>query len=271
MRALVILVCLGLASPALAQPKKSTRAQKMKAKALYEEGLRFYNIGEYDRAVEKFKESYVVVAAPLLLFNIAQAQRLGGDCEAALRSYETYLREVPKPGNKQQVDQAVTICEKKVAAAKPAEKPAEKPVQPEQPAPVEVAEAEAEAELEPEADVEADADTPSRPGRTKKIIGIAVGATGIALAATGAYFGLQASSQASDIEEFDGVWDDTWEDKEAAQRRNRVLAPVLIGTGIAAIAGGVVLFILGDREATDAELAIAPTDGGAAFFVSGAF
>ncbi|HUS64109.1 MAG TPA: hypothetical protein VMZ28_06180 [Kofleriaceae bacterium] len=276
MRSLVILVCLGLAAPAMAQPKKKpTRAQKAKAKALYDEGLRYYNVGDYDSAAEKFGESYVIVAAPLLLFNIAQAHRLGGDCEQALRSYRTYLREVPKPDNRQQVDQAIRICEAKLAEkpAAPEEQPAPPAVEPEKPAPAEVADAaEPEAELDPDAEVEADTGSPSRPGRTKKIIGIAVGATGAALAATGAYFGLQASSQASDIEDFDGVWDQSWEDKEAAQRRNRVLAPVLIGAGVAAIAGGVVLFILGDREATDAaELAVVPTADGGAILVSGSF
>lgn len=276
MRSLIVLVCLGLAAPAMAQPKKKpTKAQKARAKALYDEGLRYYNVGDYDRAAEKFGESYVIVAAPLLLFNIAQANRLGGDCEQALRSYRTYLREVPKPDNRQQVDQAIRICEAKLAEkpAPPQDEPAQPAAEPDKPEPAKVADtAEADAEPEPDAEVEADTGSPSRPGRTKKIIGIAVGATGVALAATGAYFGLQASSQASDIEEFDGVWDQSWEDKEAAQRRNRVLAPVLVGAGVAAIAGGVLLFILGDREATAAaELAVAPTADGGAILVSGRF
>jgi len=271
MRSVIVLVCLGLATPAMAQPKKPTRAQKAKARDLYEEGQRFYNIGEYDQAIEKFKASYVQVPAPLLLFNIAQAYRLSGDCEQALRSYETYLREVPKPANKRQVDQAVQICEQKIAAETPAEPPpvAKDPAQPE---PTRVAEAPAEPESEPEAEVDDEPEAGARPGRTKKIIGIAVGATGLALTATGAYFGLQASSQASDIEEFDGTWDQSWEDKESAQRRNRVLAPVLIGTGVAAIAGGVFMYLWGDREATDAaELAVAPTADGGALYVSGRF
>ena len=270
MRALLVMLCLGLAAPALAQPKKPTKAQKAKAKALYDEGLRYYNVGEYDRAVEKFKESYVVVAAPLLLFNIAQAYRLAGDYEAALRSYRTYLRELPRPDNKQQVDQAVKICEEKLAA----QPEPVRPVEPEQPAPEEVAQAQPEAKPEPDAgsEGEREVDEPARPGRTKKILGLGVGGAGVLLAATGAYFGLQASSQAKEIEEFDGVWDQSWEDKEAAQRRNRVLGPVLVGAGVAAIAGGVFLYILGDREASRAaELAIAPTDGGGALLVSGRF
>jgi tetratricopeptide (TPR) repeat protein len=267
--ALLVLLSLGIAMPAVAQKQPSKKAQ-VKAKAIYDEGLRFYNIGEYQQAIARFKESYVVVPAPLLLFNIAQAYRLAGDCDQALRSYRTYLREVPKPANKDQVDKAIAICEKVVATPDP---------QPVEPAPVEprppvVASAPTDEDGGEDAEVEDDSEEPeARPGRVKRIAGIALGVTGVAIAVTGVYFGLRASSQASDIEGFDGVWDEDWESTEKAQKRNAVLGPVLIGVGLGAIAGGAVLYIMGHREAEEAagdtEVSLAPTGDGGALVVSG--
>jgi hypothetical protein len=61
------------------------------SRALYEEGQRHYHVGEYLEAAEAFKAAYKLSGAPGLLFNLAQAQRLGGDCDGARHSYQSYL------------------------------------------------------------------------------------------------------------------------------------------------------------------------------------
>jgi tetratricopeptide (TPR) repeat protein len=65
--------------------------------ALYTEGVRHYNVGEYDAAIDAFKRAYLISNSPSLLYNIAQAYRKKGPsgCEPALEFYRSYLRERP--------------------------------------------------------------------------------------------------------------------------------------------------------------------------------
>jgi tetratricopeptide (TPR) repeat protein len=55
-----------------------------------------YNLGDYDQAVALFRESYELSREPALLFNIAQAYRLKGDCSHALEAYRHFVRLAPK-------------------------------------------------------------------------------------------------------------------------------------------------------------------------------
>src|SRR5688500_956745 len=71
-------------------------ADKARAKQLYEQGVSHYNLAEYDAAIAAWKQSYVLSKAPLLLFNIAQAHRLSGNCAKANTFYASYKREEPR-------------------------------------------------------------------------------------------------------------------------------------------------------------------------------
>jgi tetratricopeptide (TPR) repeat protein len=62
---------------------------------LYDEGKVHYQLREYDQAILAFKESYRQSRRPQLLFNIAQAYRLAGDCASAARFYRTFLDAAP--------------------------------------------------------------------------------------------------------------------------------------------------------------------------------
>ena len=55
-----------------------------------------YNLGHFDEAVEAFEAAYKLVLDPALLFNVAQAHRLGGRPERALATYKAYLRTAPR-------------------------------------------------------------------------------------------------------------------------------------------------------------------------------
>src|SRR5215471_6877228 len=95
--------------------------QPDEAKQLTEQGLAHYNVGEYDKAVDEFKRAYLLSKTPALLFNIAQAQRLKGDCKEALQSYKAYLRADPS-ANRAKIEARIAEMEKCVK-----EKPAETP------------------------------------------------------------------------------------------------------------------------------------------------
>src|SRR5262249_40371609 len=56
-----------------------------------------YDLGEYDKAIEEFKQAYEQAAVPGLLYDIAQAYRRLGDCRQALEAYKNYQRLEPNP------------------------------------------------------------------------------------------------------------------------------------------------------------------------------
>jgi tetratricopeptide (TPR) repeat protein len=119
-------ISLAISSPAAAQSKDPARARE-----LYEEGARLYNLGQYENALRAFEQAYAISGAKPLLFNIAQAHRLAGPshCERALSSYETYLREDPETSNRVEVEQRIVemrACsdrERANASAPPARPP----------------------------------------------------------------------------------------------------------------------------------------------------
>src|SRR5688572_23436108 len=79
--------------PSPAQPAETP--EEREARELYERGVKLYDIADYDAAIEDFKASYKISSAPLLLYNVAQAYRLKGDCRQALQFYKNYLRNDP--------------------------------------------------------------------------------------------------------------------------------------------------------------------------------
>ncbi|HET9989953.1 MAG TPA: hypothetical protein VFQ65_15590, partial [Kofleriaceae bacterium] len=79
MRRWLLAVCLTTATASTAHAD-----DRAAAKQLYDEGLRHYNVAEYPAAIVAWKQAYVLSKKPILLFNIAQAYRLAGDCKQAL-------------------------------------------------------------------------------------------------------------------------------------------------------------------------------------------
>jgi len=62
---------------------------------LYDEGLLYFRIGEYDRAIESLKAAYLKAPMPALLYNLGQAFRLKGNCAEALAFYQRFLATGP--------------------------------------------------------------------------------------------------------------------------------------------------------------------------------
>jgi len=79
------------------------------AKDLYLQGQKYYDLGEYNRAIELFKSSYEVEARPQLLFNIAQAYRFAGNPERAHFFYNAFLRNLPKAPNRAEVEKFIAM------------------------------------------------------------------------------------------------------------------------------------------------------------------
>jgi hypothetical protein len=65
------------------------------ARHLYQTGLESYRAGNYDEAIARLRASYQLVPAPGLLYDLAQAQRLKGDCATARTLYREFLDHSP--------------------------------------------------------------------------------------------------------------------------------------------------------------------------------
>jgi hypothetical protein len=79
------------------------------ARDLYEQGVRAYEVGDFETAVAAFERAYTLSRRAALLFNVAQAERLAGPthCERALAAYQRYASEEPNASNAAEVEQRI--------------------------------------------------------------------------------------------------------------------------------------------------------------------
>jgi tetratricopeptide (TPR) repeat protein len=78
-----------------AGPRTEGPSVDAQARSLFAQGQIHYSLGEYAQAIAAFRRAYELSAAPGLLFNIAQAHRLNGQCKEALEIYRHFVRLAP--------------------------------------------------------------------------------------------------------------------------------------------------------------------------------
>ena len=252
----LVLVLAGAA--AHAQPAPAPDPDPVaQAKQRYGDGKRFYDIGDYAQAIASWKHAYVLSNAPMLLFNIAQAYRLSGDCKKALEMYANYERVDPNPPNREDLEQAKTRCDREPTRANPPDgtppgatptvaTPAATPTAATPPAatPVVVP--------APAPTVEDD------DGRSLRIAGIAIGGTGIALALGSLYFVHEASSEASYVTHHTGLWTQADQAHEDSGKQAQSLAVTTAIAAPLALAAGAYLYYRGSHR-SHVEVAVTPT------------
>lgn len=67
-----------------------------KARLLADRGRQLQRDGKFAEALEAYKAAYVLAPSPGLLFNLAQAYRLNGDCDDAAWMYRRFLETGPR-------------------------------------------------------------------------------------------------------------------------------------------------------------------------------
>jgi outer membrane biosynthesis protein TonB len=292
-RAAVLLLM--MSATVLAQPRPGQPYDKERARALYDEGLRHYNVAEYDQAIEAFKGSYLVSGDPKLLFNVAQAYRLKGDCEQAVRFYKNFQREKPDADNATEVQLNIAKCEstpapERNAATVPDKPPVapvpDRPTPPVAPPPAATPPPPARAAAPPPVVVPPAPEIapagklrpslavpesravrrapPRNHGDAKRATGLALAGVGAGLVGGGLYFGLKASKQASTTESFTGDWGPAQQTAERNAQRDGRVGLILTGLGVAGLLGGGTLYWLGVTERDEgSSLALSPNRGGA--------
>lgn len=285
----VVLFVVGSSAAAAAQPSADTE----KARALFAKGDAHFSLGEYPQAIAAFRESYRLARAPLLLYNIAQAYRLSGDCTNALAFYQSYLREDPKgplaAKATERVPEMTTCAENEAAAAKAKSDlgtitEAENQREPKSGTGAAGGKSTATSDqttatgdggsvLEQAAVVGTDVGGVQRPsagsaGRGLRIGGIAAVGIGVLAGVGAVYFVSDARSAGDELTSTCAVsceWSNAL--SELVDRGNRAdrNALWLTAGGAAAVVVGATLYYLGakKRRAANREVTIVPLDGGA--------
>ena len=95
-----------------AGPARAEDAQK--ARELFQQGTTYYDLGQFDKAIEAWQAGYREKADPGFLYNIAQAYRVAGDPQKAIFFYKGYLRNSPKAHNRVEVEQKIAALQKQI-------------------------------------------------------------------------------------------------------------------------------------------------------------
>lgn len=244
-----IFVAVALAfAPLAARGDESTIPTK--ARTLADLGRAFHDLGDYSKAIEAFTQAYVIAPSPALLFNLAQAYRLNGNCDAAALMYRRFLARNPAPDQRALAEAhlaKVERCMHKLAL--------HIPVNP------------GEGLMPPpgSATVAATRDTPAEPRRAQIEKGIGIGLTAGGSVALGiaAYYAIQARQAADDVTAAyakGGAWKDVAPND--ARGKSAATAAKLFGVGGAiGVAGGIVTYLIGRRDAQP-PVTVAPTRHG---------
>lgn len=203
------------------------------AEMLYSEGQAAYDRADYVLAIDRWQESYRLSQEPALLYNVAQAYRMAGDCTHALSSYRQFVAADPLSERRPLADDFVRELEGRCG----------------HPTPV----------VQDPRHVE----SPDS-GRSLKIAGLVTGGAGAALVITGLLMGRRASTLGDEVSRACAESCDWTEQrsKDAAGRRAALIGYSLDAVGVAAIAGGALMYYFGDRRAA-ISIAPRPHEGGA--------
>jgi tetratricopeptide (TPR) repeat protein len=225
----------------------------LKARKLAEHGREMHKRGEYDRAITAFKEAYVMAPSAGLLFNLAQAYRLQGNCDDAELMYRRFIATNPDPAARTIAEThlaTVERCVHKRALNIPLDESVGYLNVPPPPGPEKI--------------IEQDRRDIERPIHLKKTIGIGLTVAGSAALLAAAYYGYQSYEASRDVErgyEQGKKWPEIREIDARGKSAERNAKLFGIGGGLA-VAGGVALWVLGRREEHANQLAVTPAAKG---------
>ena len=247
--AALLIAIVVLENAALAQPGA-------KAEDLYTEGQAAYDRADYATAIAKWQVAYDLSKEAGLLFNLAQAKRLTGDCAGAITTYRRF----------DTADADSTSEQHKIAKDFVHELEGTCPTQ----SPPQIVD---RPTLGNELNLATTLNGPTsnRPqsGRTWKIAGLVTGGVGVAVLTVGLALGHHGASIGDEVtaacQDPTGCDWATLKDKDAQGKREAAIGKVLDVAGVAVIAGGVVFYYLGVRQET---LTVAPAPGGGGGVIS---
>jgi tetratricopeptide (TPR) repeat protein len=98
---------------------------KEKAREAYRAATQHYDFGEYQQALDGFKEAYKNYEDPAFLYNIAQCHRALGYKQEAITFYKSYLRNSADAPNRDEVQKTIADLQSAIDREKRALAPAD--------------------------------------------------------------------------------------------------------------------------------------------------
>jgi tetratricopeptide (TPR) repeat protein len=241
-----------------AAPAAHAEDDRVAAREHYRRATTLYDLRRYREAAKEYEAAFEAKDDPSLLFNAAQAYRLGGEFDSAVGLYRSYLRRVPNAPNHSEIDELIVESlslkarqeELERQKRESAEKPPAGTLPPSAPiAPIVVAAA------PPPPPAATDSGAPQARAQ-RRIAGIAVGAAGVALLGVGVACGVLAKQAGDQISHptTGQLFDPALESKGATYQTVAMIGYVVGGL---AVAGGVALLVAG-REPSAPKLTLAP-------------
>jgi tetratricopeptide (TPR) repeat protein len=265
MRAVVLWAALVALVPSVGRADDALRPDQIpeKARQLVDKGRAYHHAGDYARAIAAFQEAYVLAPSPGLLFNLAQAYRLAGDCDDAAWMYRRYLDSNPAAERRVLAETHLAAVEKcrrgtlQLAIT---------------PQPIASSLSAIGAEPQPPR-VSADPDDEPARARHEKQAGMAFAIGGGALLAGAAYFALDSYEASGAVSDAYHHGDRGANIKSLEQRgqQSATYAEWLGISGAAFTAGGVGLYLHGRHLEQSHAIAIAPATRGTGLSVSWRF
>lgn len=222
----------------LATGQSATATASPDAEVLYVEGQEAYDRADYATAIQRWRRSHEISGEIGLLFNLAQALRLSGDCAAALKTYRRFIEADPDPASEQHGLATDLTRELETACRSTLTSDADPP---------------APGTNAPPHD---HVDQGQRPGHALRTTGLVTSGAGALLLVTGLIVGQHARSLGDDVTTACAVtcdWNEQ-QSKEAAGRRYTIVGYALDAVGVVAIAGGAIMYYIGARQ----NVAVAP-------------
>lgn len=230
---LVVFFVVSLEARVTAAPSSSSSVPS--PEDLYTEGKTAYDHGDYAVAVDRWQKSYATSGESDLLFNIAQAHRLAGDCAIAILIYKQFIAADPTAD---QVPLATSLIH----------------------------------ELEPRCDLK-DLDAPKeisnktitvRRSRALAIGGLATGSLGAIAVVSGLLFGQHARTIGREVTAACAI-NCNWpfqKEREAMGRRSATVGYALDVIGGATLVAGTLMYYFGQRERSITVTPISPRGDG---------
>ena len=232
--ALALALVVSLAALALGSIAGAAETPVHEARDLYQAGLQSYRAGNYDGAIAKLEASYQLVPVSGLLYDLAQAHRLKGDCASARTFYRRFLDQVPSGpveslarSHLAEMDRCVAA--RSATATTPA--PAARPIA-------------AANLLAPTVAVEHPSSPPRRSHPIVRRVAWATGVAAVGLAATAGYFAWRADRSSAEVSDMflpGQQWGASGIDAQQAGRYSQTLW--IVSAVGALLSGGIALWL----------------------------
>jgi hypothetical protein len=224
--------------------------RKISAPALIEleRGEQLFRDKDYAGAIAAFDAGYALDPQPIFLYDKAQAQRLAGDCAAAIATYNDFLATEPPANEAALARKNVENCEAiagRALAPPPAAAPAAPSIEPEPATPPPLA-----------------LSITEQHAWWSDRVGVTLATTGVIGLGVGAGFAFAARKAADETALATNV--EQWSERRAAWQRDRIIAGVAAGAGVALVTLAAVRFSMRDRT-----VRVAATGGGGAVVAIG--